>query len=136
MKPREVVKINPKSFRDFPPEKSSNPKVYTIPRPYGVLWFYGTSAGRTIKIIGDTGAGISVVGGNIIKQYKEGRRELKWKQTEKNLRVTGPTGEDMKIIGKPKIDIEIGGIGFQIECVGAEGLTPDLLLSYNFLKEN
>ena len=45
-----------------------------------------------------------------------------------DLRVTGPTGEDMKIIGKTKIDIEIVAIGFQIECVGAEGLTPDLHL--------
>ena len=100
--------------------------------------FYGFTARvpRTIKIIGDTGAGISVLGGNIIKQYKEGRRRIEWKKTEKELRVTGPTGEEMKIIGKTKIEIEIGGKFFIIDCVGVEGVEPDLLLSFEFLKTN
>ena len=42
------------------------------------MGFYGSgsSAGRTSKIIGDTGAGISVIGGEIIRQYKEGKRKI------------------------------------------------------------
>ena len=50
--------------------------------------------------------------------------------------MTGPSGEDMRIIGRTKIDIEIGGKIFNIECVGIEEVKADLLLNFDFLKKN
>ena len=83
---------------------------------------------QPVEILVDTGAGILIVSVTIAQK-------VKLPLEPSRVRLTSTSGQDMKVIGKVKTKIKLG-IDSNYQFVVVEGLTQEVILEIDWLKEN
>ena len=95
------------------------------------FFLYGNVKGVGLKLLVDTGAAASLLDSKIWSKINEGMLE-KWKGP----RLVGVDGSPLKVLGRAKIQLNIGASLVTTSVIITDNLTSDGILGMDFLQDN